>query len=159
MIQKIKKTRGEVLTRISCIQRSSGFVPEVIPEDPPSYEEAIASASSDEEVPMTYRDLATALQDISFSPNQRMSEELIYMHDNVRLYFISPNGEVLSTQLPETLRILLVQGKFKCFLSHLFKIINQAEKSIKLIVIRGTTKYSEGYSADRHVGLSVSSWS
>lgn len=117
MIQKIKKTRAEVLTRISCIQRSSNFVPEVPPEDPPSYEEAIASASSDEEVPMTYRELATALQDLSISTDQSMSEELIYIHDNVRLYFISPNGEVLSTQLPETLRIALVQGKLKWFLS------------------------------------------
>lgn len=115
MIQKIKKTRAEVLTRISSIQRSSSFVPEVPPEDPPSYEEAIASASSDEERSMTYRELATALQDMSISTNQRMSEEIIYTHDNVRLYFISPNGEVLSTQLPETLRISLVQGKFEQF--------------------------------------------
>lgn len=111
MIQKIKKTRAEVLTRISSIQRSSSFVPEVPPEDPPSYEEAIASASSDEERSMTYGELATALQDMSISTNQSISEQIIYTHDNVRLYFISPNGEVLSTQLPETLRISLVQGQ------------------------------------------------
>ncbi|KAJ8959529.1 hypothetical protein NQ314_006266 [Rhamnusium bicolor] len=94
MIQKIKKTRAEVLTRISSIQRSPDFVPDVSPEDPPSYEEAIASSVCSDDIPLTYKDLATALNDLSIDPNQNVAEELIYTHDSVRLYFISPNGEI-----------------------------------------------------------------
>ncbi|KAJ8952901.1 hypothetical protein NQ318_006518 [Aromia moschata] len=107
MIQKIKKTRAEVLTRIAAIQRSTNFVPDASPEDPPSYEEAVASSSVVNESPKTYKDLATALNELSIDPNQSMAEEIICIHQNVRLYFISPNGEVLSTQQPQTLKISL----------------------------------------------------
>lgn len=109
MIQKIKKTRAEVLIRINCIQSSPSFVLDISHEDPPSYDEAISS--SEEEIPRTYNDLATALQELSVDPNQKMHEEIIYTHDNVRLYFISPSGEVLSTREPQTLTISLVEGK------------------------------------------------
>lgn len=108
MIQKIKKTRAEVILRINCIQKSS-VAPAISQEDPPTYEEAMSS--SEEEIPRTYKDLATALQELSVDPNQRMHEEVIYTHDNVRLYFISPNGEVLSTREPQTLIISSVQSK------------------------------------------------
>lgn len=106
MIQKIKKTRAEVLLRINSIQSVSDFEPEE--ESPPSYEEAISS--SEDEIPRTYRDLATALNELSVDPNQRMKEDVIYTYEGVRLYFISPNGEVLSTQEPQLLKISLVQG-------------------------------------------------
>nr|CAI5868431.1 unnamed protein product [Callosobruchus analis] len=111
MIQKIKKTRAEVLTRINTIQGSSNFVPPETLEEPPSYDEAIAtSSSSSSDVPRTYKDLATALNELSIDPNQVMEEDVIYTYDGVRVYFISPNGEVLSTQEPQLLKISLVQG-------------------------------------------------
>ncbi|XP_057661620.1 protein spartin [Diorhabda carinulata] len=108
MIQKIKKTRAEVLTRINCIQTTNSANSSSLIEDPPSYDEAMSSSES--ESPKTYKDLATALQELSVDPNQKLQEEVVYTHENVRVYFISPNGEVLSTQQPETLTISLVQG-------------------------------------------------
>ncbi|CAH1981968.1 unnamed protein product [Acanthoscelides obtectus] len=111
MIQKIKKTRAEVLMRINTIQGSSDYVPPETLEGPPSYDEAIAtSSSSSSDVPRTYKDLATALNELSIDPNQTMEEDVIYTHDGVRLYFISPNGDVLSTQEPQLLKISMVQG-------------------------------------------------
>nr|CAH7720543.1 unnamed protein product [Callosobruchus chinensis] len=111
MIQKIKKTRAEVLTRINTLQGSSNFVPSETLEEPPSYDEAIAtSSSSSSDVPRTYKDLATALNELSIDPNQMMEEDVIYCYDGVRIYFISPNGEVLSTQEPQLLKISMVQG-------------------------------------------------
>lgn len=109
MIQKIKKTRAEVLLRINSIQSTSTFENDIPEESPPSYEEAISS--SEDEVPRTYKDLATALNDLTVDPNRRrVMEDIIYSYEGVRLYFISPNGEVLSTQEPQPLRISLVQG-------------------------------------------------
>lgn len=134
MIQKIKKTRAEVLTRINCIQSSPGF--ESSSDMPPSYEQATSVCSSsggrfkqqiityifyknhkynslDEATDsqrVTYKDLATALQELSVDPNQHLNEELVYSHPGVRLYFISPNGEVMSAQEPQLLKISLVEG-------------------------------------------------
>lgn len=106
MIQKMKKTRGEVMTRINCIQSSPNFIPEV---PPPSYDEAMASSSSSETHPKTYQDLAVALSNLHIeSPNS--NAEVIYTHNNVKLYFISPDGVVLSTSQPETLNIALIDG-------------------------------------------------
>lgn len=108
MIQKIKKTRAEVLLRINCIQNSNPQQ-NIQDENPPTYEEVISS--SEDEVPKTYVDLAAALNDLSVDPNQKMHEDAIYIYEGVRLYFISPNGEVLSTQEPQQLKISLVQGQ------------------------------------------------
>lgn len=112
MIQKIKRTRAEVLTRINCTQSSPGFTS--LPLDqPPSYEEAMSSTSDDSLVDthhITYKDLATALEELSIDPNQHLNEEIVYMHPGVRLYFISPNGEVVSTREPQLLKISLVEG-------------------------------------------------
>ncbi|XP_050293019.1 protein spartin [Anthonomus grandis grandis] len=110
MIQKIKRTRAEVLTRINSIQTSPGFQSTSC-EPPPSYEEAISSSDESTDPPrVTYKDLATALQELSVDPNQHINEELVYTYPGVRLYFISPNGEVVSTREPHTLRISLVEG-------------------------------------------------
>lgn len=108
MIQKVKKTRAEVLLRINSIQSSPNFSMEIEAESPPTYEEAMSS--SEDEYPRTYRDLATALSELSVDPNQKLEEDIIYFYEGVRLYFISPNGEVLSTKEPQPLKISLVQG-------------------------------------------------
>ncbi|CAG9818415.1 unnamed protein product [Phaedon cochleariae] len=112
MIQKIKKTRAEVLTRIHSIQGTHSSNAAASLEHPPSYEEATSSAEdSVEEFPRTYKDLATALNELSIDPNQNLHEEIIYSHDGVRLYFISSNGEVVSTREPENLMIYLVEER------------------------------------------------
>lgn len=115
MIQKMKKTRAEVLTRINSIQSSSDFVR---PEPPPSYDEAMASSmsssasSSSDGIPRTYRELATALENLQLDTKDVVARTtVLYTHENVRLYMISPTGQVLSTSEPETLTIAIVESK------------------------------------------------
>lgn len=105
MIKKIKRTRAEVLLRINSIQSSPNFH-QSIQEDLP-YEEI----TSEDEPPRTYMDLATALNELNTDQNQEIQEDVIYIYEGVRLYFISPNGEVVSTQEPQVLKISLVQGR------------------------------------------------
>jgi spartin len=106
MIQKMKKTRGEVLSRITCIQKSNQTFESR--EQPPSYEEAMASTPV--ETPQTYNDLANALEHMTVKSNVTMEAEVMYMYENVKLYFISPDGEVSSTLKPQTLKITLVES-------------------------------------------------
>ncbi|XP_008201219.1 protein spartin isoform X1 [Tribolium castaneum] len=106
MIQKMKKTRGEVLSRITCIQKSHEEFESR--EQPPSYEEAIASTPT--ETPQTYNDLANALNRMTVDTGMTMEAEVMFMYENVKLYFISPNGEVSSTLTPQTLKITLVEN-------------------------------------------------
>lgn len=120
MIQKMKKTRAEVLTRINSIQSSTNFE---TPEPPPSYDEAMASSTSStssEGIPRTYKELASALENLHLdTKNTVANTTILYSHDNVRLYMISPAGQVLSTSEPETLTIAIVEGNsgFKSFFS------------------------------------------
>lgn len=114
MIQKMKKTRAEVLTRINSIQSSDTFEPR---EPPPSYDEAMASCSSassttsSNSAPRTYKELATALENLNVESQSLYNHtSIIYTHDNVRLYMISPTGQVLSTTGPETLTIAAIEG-------------------------------------------------
>lgn len=106
MIQKMKKTRAEVLTRINSLTS----VPNLsLRELPPTYEEAICSTST-QDTPRTYNDLAVALNNLQIeSTNEPL--EIIYSHDGVLLYFISPDGTVQQTSKPETLNIALIPGK------------------------------------------------
>lgn len=112
MIQKMKKTRAEVLMRINRIQQESDFV---APQPPPSYDEAMAtstSSSSSDCVPRTYRELASALENLQLETKSTMARTtVLYTHDNVKLYMISPEGQVVSTSEPETLTIAVVEGK------------------------------------------------
>lgn len=104
MIQKMKKTRGEVLSRITTIQKSNEHLER---EQPPSYEEAVAST------PQTYSDLANALNNMSVDSvdtGDAIEAEVVFMYENVKLYFVSGNGEVSSTLSPQTLKIILVEG-------------------------------------------------
>lgn len=112
MIQKMKKTRAEVLTRINSIQSSSNFEP---PEPPPSYDEAMAASTSSggsgDGVPRTYKELASALENLQLDTKSTVSRTtVLYTHPNVRLYMISPGGQVVSTSEPETLTIAVVES-------------------------------------------------
>lgn len=60
--------------------------------------------------PVTYKDLATALNELSFDPNQDIEEDVVYSHDDVQVYFISPTGEVTSTQESQNLKISIVHS-------------------------------------------------
>ncbi|GLV43973.1 spartin [Carabus blaptoides fortunei] len=107
MIQKMKKTRAEVLTRINSIQSADEFV---APVPPPSYDEAMSSSTSTcSDRPRTYSELASALETMQIDETNRVAQ-LIFMHDNVQLYFISPDGTVSSSAELQTLKIGVVQG-------------------------------------------------
>lgn len=107
MIQKMKKTRGEVLTRIHSIQQTNEvFDP---PESPPSYDEAMGNTPPS--TPHTYNDLAAALNQLSVVDGIPMEAGVVFIYDEVRLFFISSNGEVSSTMKPQTLKITLVENE------------------------------------------------
>lgn len=113
MIQKLKRTRGEVLTRITCIQNSSDFISHHCPP-PPSYDEAMSmslsstNSSVSGEVPRTYNELAAALQNLYIEPGVAAVPEVVLSVDYARLYFISPDGTVVSASEPETLTISII---------------------------------------------------
>jgi hypothetical protein len=104
-------SRKEVLCRIADTQVTPA--PPVAPP-PPSYEEAMAcvrppgtEASS---CPLlTYYDLGVALQDLKVETGAETAQ-LLYVQENVRIYFISPDGTVSAPSEPETLRIVQLEG-------------------------------------------------
>lgn len=103
MIQKMKKMRAEILMRINSIQ---DLLPS--PDTPPSYEEATGTESN---FPKTYMDLANALEHIKIEPDLNIYSDVIYKHDNVKIYFISSDGTVQLYSEPETMTIALTQGE------------------------------------------------
>lgn len=108
MIQKMKKTRAEVLMRINSLQNQLEVHQEFeAPAPPPSYDEAMSNASN--AVPKTYGELASALQAMKIEESNNPST-VIYSHDNVKLYFILPDGTVVSTTENLTLIIGIVEG-------------------------------------------------
>lgn len=100
----MKKTRAEVLTRINCIQSSPNFV---VRQPPPSYDEAMADSLGN--TPQTYTDLANALRTMHVDDSSG-PVTIIYIHDNVRLYFIRPDSVVTSTSELQSLKIGLIEG-------------------------------------------------
>lgn len=110
MIQKMKKTRAEVLTRINSIHSADGFV---APVPPPSYEEAMsASSSTSGDRPRTYSELAQALHNLHIDEDLSNRPTIIFSHDNVKLYFIMPDGTVTLSHELQTLKIGIVEGLF-----------------------------------------------
>ena len=103
---------------------------ETIPS-PPSYEEAMASSQSSGEIQalqgsgeiqtpqgseeiqipqtiITYHDLGVALQNLKVETGAQ-NAEILYMQENVQIYFISPDGSVTAPQEPETLKIFILE--------------------------------------------------
>lgn len=81
---------------------------------PPSYEEAMACprspiAGASSQPLLTYYDLGVALQDLKVETGAETAE-LVYIQENVRIYFISPDGTVSAPSEPETLRIVQLEG-------------------------------------------------
>lgn len=99
MIQKMKKTRAEVVMRINSITSSPSFNPEP--------QSQTASNENNTDSPRTYSDLAMALNDLPVE-NATRPAQLIYTHDNVQLYFISPDGSVSRTSEPNELNIFML---------------------------------------------------
>ncbi|XP_066999747.1 protein spartin [Anabrus simplex] len=108
MVQKMKKTRKEVLSRICDAQTNQNFA--VVP--PPTYEEATSGShtSISPSSLQTYSDLGAALQNLKINTGAQ-SATILFAHDNVRVYFISPDGNVLSTSEPDTLYIVQLEDE------------------------------------------------
>ncbi|PSN45011.1 hypothetical protein C0J52_11638 [Blattella germanica] len=105
MIQKMKKTRKEILCRLSDAQVTSE--PSVV--SPPSYEEAMACPRSGDnsltDPIVTYNDLGLALQNLKVETGAQAAK-ILYTQENVRLYFISLDGSESPSPVPEILRIV-----------------------------------------------------
>jgi hypothetical protein len=105
-------SRKEVLCRIADTQVTPA--PPLVPP-PPSYEEAMADvrspgAEASSRPLLTYYDLGVALQELKVETGAETAE-LLYIQENVRIYFISPDGTVSAPLEPETLQIVQLEGK------------------------------------------------
>ncbi|GJQ73078.1 hypothetical protein Trydic_g1708 [Trypoxylus dichotomus] len=78
--------------------------------DPPDENVSHEENNQDIEVPVTYRDLALALRDISVRDFRNSDISIIYINDEAKLYHISPDGTVLSTLDYQQLKIFGVEG-------------------------------------------------
>lgn len=81
---------------------------------PPSYEEAMAypqspAAGASSRHLLTYHDLSIALRELKVETGAETAE-LIYIQENVQIYFISPDGTVSALSEPETLQIVQLEG-------------------------------------------------
>lgn len=103
LIQKLKRTRAEVLTRINCLK---------LKYDPPQHSntDVADSQSSASESSITYRELALALRDVSVRDFRNLDTSIIYINDKAKLYYISPDGTVLSTSDYQELKIFGIEG-------------------------------------------------
>jgi hypothetical protein len=107
--------RKEVLCRIADAQ----VTPDPPLVSPPSYEEAMACPRShtdgaSSQSLMTYHDLGLALQELKVETGAE-TVHLIYIQENVRIYFISPDGTVSTPSEPKTLQIAQLEGMLLIF--------------------------------------------
>ncbi|XP_018331959.1 protein spartin [Agrilus planipennis] len=105
MIQKMKRTRGEVLTRIQCIQSAPGFMQH---EPPPLYDDVVGPETQPTQM---YQEITSAAHNLANDIQSAEATEVIYSYDNVKLYFISPDGTVCQTSQPQQMIIGLVESK------------------------------------------------
>lgn len=112
MIQKLKRTRAETLKRICALQPPSQDLKTnletltIQDPSPPSYDAATSNSSTatptEGAKPQTYSELAAALDNLQVeNSNKEKQVSLIYTQQNVRIYFISPDGTVAA--LPDLL--------------------------------------------------------
>lgn len=86
---------------------------------PSAVYDALLDQSHNPEQPIpSYADLNNQLGDLKL---QTVEKEIIYSHDNVRLYFIAPDGRVSAASEPNTLIIGKIKGKFNYFFTIVLK--------------------------------------
>ncbi|KAF4523403.1 hypothetical protein B566_EDAN007874 [Ephemera danica] len=114
-VVKMKGTRKQMLSRLADLQNpgvadsaESQFEPTApsAGRAPPSYDEAMStSGSSNGEVASPYSQLADNLRQL----RTEVEGTVLYVQENVRMYFISPDGNVGSLSSPTTLTIAQYQ--------------------------------------------------
>lgn len=106
MIQKMKRTRAELLQRIGELSKQSS---ETI-EDEIEASDLIDDTETDpnsQKRPRTFMELAEALQNLEYNSAELPSVlELLFSCDGVKMYHINVNGEVSTTDESSTLRIV-----------------------------------------------------
>ncbi|KAJ4446909.1 hypothetical protein ANN_13610 [Periplaneta americana] len=100
-----KEVWKEVLCRMADVQVAQE-PPTVVA--PPTYEEAMSSPNSGPL--LTYHDLGVALQNLKVETGAQ-NAEIIYTQENVRMYFISPDGSVSAPSEPQVLQIAQLEDE------------------------------------------------
>lgn len=115
IVQKLKKDKNEIKSKVTFLQGNDKDQAgsSSSPAQPPSYDEAMGISKSGEAGVVqgvepalrTYRELGEALNTLKV--NEASGDaEVIFAYDNVRLYFISPDGSVSSSSEPERMQII-----------------------------------------------------
>lgn len=103
--------RKEVLSRLADLQNvgnlTNGQATAPLASAPPSYEEATQSSLGSMLSP--YAHLNNALNELKVETGAT-SGNVLYVQENVRMYFISPDGQVGSLSDPTALTIAQIQG-------------------------------------------------
>jgi hypothetical protein len=94
--------RKDVVNRLTQL-RQTPFANLQLPADPPSYEEATSPTSP-------YASVSNALNQIRLD-KMIADADILYKQENVRVYFIAPDGNVSSLSEPLPLIIARIQGK------------------------------------------------
>lgn len=103
LIQKLKRTRAEVLMRINTLK---------LKYDPPSQDNSpVRNQETNFDTPTTYGQLAQSLRELSVRDFRNYDISLVYTNDEAKLYYISPDGTVLSTTDYQELKIFAIEGE------------------------------------------------
>lgn len=103
MIHKIKRTRAEVVQRISTLTIKYPSPT----EETPAFDELASEATNSDKRPRTYAELAIALNNMEHSENAKPDTlQLIFVCDSVKFYHIGIDGKVTTNSENSILRIL-----------------------------------------------------
>lgn len=114
MIQKMKRTRAELIQRIGVLSEQSSQTIDDEVEVNDLIDETDVNSDIRQQRPRTFMELAEALQNLEYNsavlPNVL---ELLFSCDGVTLYHINVNGEVSTTDESSTLRIIRLDQDLK----------------------------------------------
>lgn len=106
LVQKLKRKRAEVLQLITALSPSTS----IDNTNEPIERASEHSENSSSKRPRTFMELAEALQNLEYDPNDLSNLpsvlELLFACENVKLYRINVNGEVSTASESSTLRII-----------------------------------------------------
>lgn len=106
MIQRMKRTRAELLQRIGELSKQSCETIEDEVEANDLIDDTEVDSNSQKR-PRTFMELAEALQNLEYNSAELPSVlELLFSCDGVKMYHINVNGEVSTTDESSTLRIV-----------------------------------------------------
>lgn len=104
IVQKLKRTRGEVMHRIAILSPTTSQGDDTNGDRDTSWPDGISKR------PRTFSELATELQNLEIDLNDTQNLpnvlELLFSCQDVKLYRINANGEVTTTDDSSTLRIV-----------------------------------------------------